>query len=157
MTAQMPPEELRNERVRDFKRIVENEVMQRFPELECTSWWRDVFANQKAGGDTFSQHLIGLAADFDWMGADLEYYKRVAAVALSAGLSAIVYWTSKKTYVHLQYLHSPIDTLPPVPIWRPSSGALYWDLFKLIWNRVRAEKPFAKVITDDGEYALEVR
>ncbi len=31
--------------------------------LGLNSWWRDIAGNANAGGDPFSQHLFGLAAD----------------------------------------------------------------------------------------------
>ncbi len=40
-------------------------VLMRFPSWGLTSWFRDVLANADAGGDAYSQHLVGLAFDAD--------------------------------------------------------------------------------------------
>ncbi len=153
MTVQMPPEVyLRPGKMRDdilqFKAAVEG-VSAEFPELVCTSWWRDPIHNAEVGGDIYSQHQIGLATDWDWIGADLDYYKRAAERGRQRGLTAVIYWTETKSYLHFQFWTTPLDTLPPAP---PFDFTGDWTLLINVWDllkgRLRKEEPTVTVKLD---------
>jgi len=118
----------------EFKHDVEA-VMGEFPELHAISWYRDWTHNAEEGGQPLSQHLLGLAIDLDWMGADLDYFKAAGASAVERGLTAIVYWNEEKRSLHLQALPPPMDESPFVPLlsW-PGDFAQLWTL---IFNRLR--------------------
>lgn len=153
MTVDMPPEiALRPGKTRDaillYKHRVET-VSAEFPEMNCTSWFRDPVKNAAEGGDTFSQHQLGLATDWDWIGADLDYYKRAGERGVELGLTSVVYWTEGKTYIHFQHLAAPLDTMPGVFLFNPKQQyGWYVDLAVMIFRRLRAPKPTMTVELD---------
>lgn len=149
---QTPPDLLwksRGKELRWFKENVEA-VMVEFPGLECTSWFRDPTYNASVGGDPFSQHLLGLAVDLDQLGADLVLYQDVAQRALARGLSSVVYFTPKKSYIHIQALAGPVDPNPVLPLWvmeaDPESMIRYF--WESIVTRVRGPKPHTSTVLD---------
>jgi hypothetical protein len=144
---QAPPPELIAEHRNDlvpFKEAVEA-VMAEFPELQPISWFRDPQTNREAGGDPFSQHLIGLAVDLDYAGADLEYFERVAQRFLARGMTVVIYWNERKRALHVQALPGAIDPAPPLPL--IPVGAGWRDFWRLIKARVRAPEPYVSIVT----------
>ena len=70
-------------------------VLRAAPTGVLTSWFRSFEENVSEGGDPESQHLFGLAADFDVPRASVGL---VLAVARGVGLIAV----DERTHVHLQ-------------------------------------------------------
>lgn len=70
-------------------------VLRATPGLVLTSWWRSFAANVAEGGDEESQHLFGLAADFEVPRAAVAH---VLEVARGVGLVAV----DERTHVHVQ-------------------------------------------------------
>ena len=97
-----PPAELQGLEQREFARRVD--LMQHaFPESVVTSYYRTPEHNAAVGGVEDSLHTQGLALDLDFpIGADEAFLTGVGHAAVELGLSVIVYWTSKKSYLHLQ-------------------------------------------------------
>lgn len=59
----------------------------------ATSWWRGVAENAEAGGSPYSQHLLGLAADFP----------RIDGLLAAAGEAQLVAIDEpRKNHVHVQ-------------------------------------------------------
>lgn len=77
-------------------------VISLHPQAFPTSYYRTPEHNATVGGKEDSLHTEGLACDLDFLGADEERLTAVARDAVALGLSAIVYWTGSKSYVHLQ-------------------------------------------------------
>jgi hypothetical protein len=150
MTVEMPPEimlrpgKLRDQ-ILDFKHKVEW-VTEPTPELVCTSWFRDPVRNAEAGGAIGSQHQLALATDWDWIGADLDYYKRIGQRGLQKDLTSVIYWTGAKSYIHFQYLAADMDTQPFVFLFNPKQQyGWYIDLAVMIWKRLRAPEATSTV------------
>ncbi len=75
------------------------------PGLVPTSWFRTRQENTLAGGATFSQHLLGLALDFDYLwGTD-----RLPELASALEAAGFGYVESDQEHVHVQLL--PADEL----------------------------------------------
>jgi uncharacterized protein YcbK (DUF882 family) len=96
-----PPPELQGEPQKDFARRVDA-LVALFPEIFPTSYYRTPEHNAVVGGQGDSLHTEGLAIDLDLLGADETRLTDVGANAVALGLSAIVYWGSGKSYVHVQ-------------------------------------------------------
>jgi hypothetical protein len=96
-----PPLTLQGPQQKEFARRVDL-LIGAYPELSVTSYWRDPEKNLLVGGVPDSLHLQALALDVDYFGAEEATLKAVASAAVELGLSAIVYWGSGKSYLHLQ-------------------------------------------------------
>ena len=70
-------------------------LLEWFPTVRVNSWWRDVWGNERLGGDEWSQHLFALAADLQT--GDLT--SAVIAAAPFFGLTAA---GISRTAVHVQ-------------------------------------------------------
>lgn len=82
-----------------------------FPSVGVNSWWRDVFRNERLGGDEWSQHLYALAAD-------LQTGDLTSTVVAAAPVFGLIPAPISRTAVHVQLY--PAGTLerwgirPPV-------------------------------------------
>ena len=70
-------------------------VLRGFPEWTVTSWWRSPQVNEDAGGDAFSQHLVGLAFDAE---GPLEQTIKFGGALTQLGLIAV----AEEDHVHWQ-------------------------------------------------------
>lgn len=77
-------------------------LLTRNPDAQLTSLLRTPAENVAARGAPSSLHLEGLAGDFDIPLADRSRLVEFGREAESIGLSAIVYDTPTKNYVHVQ-------------------------------------------------------
>ena len=99
MAIQAPPAEI----IRPFYHVLVpfvNRVvtlLQEFPDLRPTSWWRSNVDNQRAGGSPESQHRVALAADLDWQ-LVRSPHAVVASRARQLGLIPVSY----SRHVHVQ-------------------------------------------------------
>lgn len=78
----------------------------------ATSWWRGIADNARVGGHPYSQHLLGLAADFV---PGRTPAGRIVALARAQGLVAI----DEGDHVHLQLLRAGLadDVIDYVRHW----------------------------------------
>jgi len=70
--------------------------------MGVTSYWRSPAENDRVGGAPGSLHLIGLAADLDKFGADLEEYERIARELNRLGIAVLIYYDGTRSYLHTQ-------------------------------------------------------
>jgi uncharacterized protein YcbK (DUF882 family) len=96
-----PPPELQGPDQIDFARRVDV-LLEMFPAGIVNSYYRTPEHNADVGGVEDSLHTQGLALDLDLFGADETILTDLGANAVALGLSAIVYWGSGKSYVHVQ-------------------------------------------------------
>ena len=102
LSPECPPPELQGLEQREFARRVDL-LIGAFPESVVNSYYRSPEHNAAVGGVADSLHTQGLALDLDFpLGGDEEFLTGVGRAAVDLGLSAIVYWGSGKSYLHLQ-------------------------------------------------------
>lgn len=130
--------------------IIQNIANADLPLLSPTSWYREKGENDLVLGQPFSLHLVGLGMDLDWMGATLNQYKAVAYLAMTQGLSCIIYMTSTKHYIHVQWLGLATDAPPQYEI--PFGDLRLWLtlVWEVVYQRDRLNVPATQVITDAG-------
>lgn len=75
-----------------------------YPGLVPSSWWRSNADNRRVGGNSQSQHLLGLGADLDW--SRLNSAQRIQATARARQLRLVP--VTYNRHVHVQFFRAGV-------------------------------------------------